>query len=282
MSRDILDLPPPPADARLPYGPDPLQFGDLRLPSGPGPHPVVVVIHGGFWRARYDLEHAGHLCAALTARGLATWSLEYRRIGNSGGGWPGTFQDVALGLDYLRELAPAYDLDLERVVALGHSAGGHLALWLAGRHRVPADDSLRRASGTASRVPTRLRGAVSLAGVADLRRAWELRLSDNVVETFVGGSPERVPERYAGASPIELLPLGVPQALIHGTADESVPYEISQVYHEAAVARGDEATLVTLPGAGHFEVIDPRSEEWPLVVDATLRVLGVSVSGVGC
>src|SRR5438045_2758869 len=120
---DILTSPAPRADARLPYGPDPLHFGDLRLPARPGPHPVVLVVHGGFCRARYDLEHTGQLCAALTAEGLATWNVEYRRIGNAGGGWPGTFQDVALAACHLRELAPKYNLDLEHVVALGHSAG---------------------------------------------------------------------------------------------------------------------------------------------------------------
>src|SRR5436190_1546962 len=105
----ILDLAPPPADARLRYGPEPLHFGDLRLPKGDGPHPVVVVLHGGFWRAAYGLEHIGHLCAALTGAGMATWSIEYRRIGNPGGGWPGTFQDVALAAKYVRELAPTYN-----------------------------------------------------------------------------------------------------------------------------------------------------------------------------
>ncbi|HYF64217.1 MAG TPA: alpha/beta hydrolase, partial [Herpetosiphonaceae bacterium] len=124
MSESILSQPAPPADLRLAYGPDPLHFGDLRLPAGPGPHPLVIVVHGGFWRNRYDLEHIGHVCAALTARGLATWSIEYRRIGDPGGGWPGTFLDAGRAADYARELAPRFNLDLERTVSAGHSAGG--------------------------------------------------------------------------------------------------------------------------------------------------------------
>jgi len=246
-----------------------LQFGDLRVPGGAGPHPALVVIHGGFWRARYDLLHIGHLCAALTTGGVATWSVEYRRLGNPGGGWPGTFQDVAMGAGHLRAIARQYDLDLARVAAIGHSAGGHLALWLAGCHRLKPRDPLFVAD------PLPLVGAISLAGVADLRRTWELGLSSNVVEEFLGGTPRQVPERYGSASPIELVPLGVPQALVHGTKDDTVPFEISTRYQAAALAAGDRVELVALPGTGHFEVIDPRSEEWPAVVAAVRSVLGL-------
>jgi acetyl esterase/lipase len=267
VSRDILDLPAPGADARLAYGPEPQQFGELRLPAGAGPHPVLVVIHGGFWRARYSLEHIGHLCAALTAAGLATWNVEYRRVGDAGGGWPGTFHDVAAAAEYVRELAPTYGLDLGRVVALGHSAGGHLALWLAGRHRIPPGDPLAAAA------PLPLRAAVSLGGVVDLRWASERRLGNGAVEDLLGGPPDQVPERYAAASPAALLPLGVRQVLIHGTADTNVPFALSEGYVAGAVARGDDARLVPLSGAGHFEVIDPRSREWPVVAEAVGTVL---------
>src|SRR5437762_14203815 len=143
--REILERPPPAADRRLAYGPDPNHFGDLRLPAGAGPHPVAIVLHGGFWRARYDLLHIGHLCAALTARGIAAWSLEYRRVGQPRGGWPGTFEDVKSGAAMVSQLP---ELDPQRAISLGHSAGGHLALYLAAERAV--------------------RGAVSLAGVADL------------------------------------------------------------------------------------------------------------------
>ncbi|HMA36210.1 MAG TPA: alpha/beta hydrolase [Chloroflexia bacterium] len=266
-SETILDLPPPPADARIPYGPGPLQFGDLRLPAGPGPYPLAIVIHGGYWLNAYSLDHIGHLCAALTRAGVATWSLEYRRLGDPGGGWPGTFQDVAAGADYLRTLAPRYHLDLGRVVAVGHSAGGQLALWLAARPHRPATDPLYTAD------PLPLRGVVSLAGVVDLQRAWELQLGNGVVEQLLGGTPAAVPARYAATSPRALLPLGVPQRLIHGSADPIVPFALSQAYQVAATAAGDDARLVALPGAGHFEPIDPRSRQWPIVQDTVLALL---------
>jgi len=144
-SEDILTLPAPPADARIAYGPDPLQFGDLRLPTaasggGDGPFPLVVLIHGGYWRNRYDLAYFGHAAAALTATGFATWNIEYRRVGDAGGGWPGTLLDVAAATDYARTLAATQPIDLDRVVALGHSAGGQLAAWLAARRRLAPDE----------------------------------------------------------------------------------------------------------------------------------------------
>lgn len=259
-------MPAPSADARVPYGPEETQFGELWLPPGARPRPVVVLIHGGYWRARYGLDYFGHAAAALRDAGLAVWNIEYRRIGNPGGGWPGTFLDVGGAVDALRDLAERYPLDLGRVVALGHSAGGHLALWAAARHRLPEHDPL------ASPNPLPLAGAISLAGVSDLRRAWELRLSDAVVNDLLGGSPKTVGARYRSASPIELLPLGVPQVLIHGDADTAVPLELSERYHRAALAAGDRCELMVLPGAGHFEVVDPRTSEWQHVL-ASVRTL---------
>ncbi len=267
MSSTILEISPPPTDLRLSYGGGQYHFGDLRLPAGPGPYPVVIGVHGGFWRARYDLGYYGHLCAALATCGVATWNIEYRRVGHEGGGWPGTLEDVALATDYLRTLAPTYNLDLNRVVTLGHSAGGHLALWLAARARIPADSPLHSAA------PLPLRAAVSLAGVCDLQRGWELKLGTTAVPDFVGGSPAQVPERYASASPAALLPLGIPQVLIHGSDDESVPLIVSRDYHAAATALGDDVTLLALPNTGHFEVVDPRSHVWPQVQDVVLALL---------
>ncbi len=138
-SRDILTRPAPPVDHRLSYGTDEFQFGDLRLPKGAGPHPVAIVIHGGCWMSEYGLSYMGHLSAALTEAGVATWCVEYRRVGNQGGGWPGTFEDVARAADHLRKIAKTYPLDLNQVIAVGHSAGGHLALWLAARKLLPKD-----------------------------------------------------------------------------------------------------------------------------------------------
>jgi len=259
MGREILDLPAPPADVRLPYGPDPLQFGDLRLPQGAGPHPVAIVLHGGFWRAKIGLEYAGHMCAAFARAGIATWNLEYRRIGNPGGGWPGTFLDVALGADHLRTLAKKYPLDLKRVISVGHSAGGHLALWLAARPRIPAGGLLAAADAIA------LRGTAPIAGIVDLRRGRELRLGDGAVGELMGGPPEKLPQRYHAGSPTELVPIGIRVRLLHGTDDSIVPIEISNNYQKAAVTAGDDARLVPLPGADHFLPVDPRSIHWPLV-----------------
>src|SRR5262249_40821958 len=153
-------LPPPAPGELISYGTDPLEFGELRLPDGRGPYPIAIVVHGGFWRAAYNLDHISHLCVALNQAGGAAWRLEDRRIGDAGGGWPGTLDDVASGADHLNAIAQKYSLDLNRVVAVGHSAGGQLALWLGGRHETAI----------------KLRGIVSLAGVADLRRAFDLKL----------------------------------------------------------------------------------------------------------
>ncbi|MBI4910635.1 MAG: alpha/beta hydrolase [Acidobacteria bacterium] len=246
MSREILTLPPPPADTRVAYGTDPSQFADLRLPNAPGPHPVIVVIHGGFWRAAYDLVYAGHMSAALSARGFATWNIEYRRIGQPGGGWPGTLDDVAAAVDHLRTIAPEHKLDLRRVIAVGHSAGGHLALWLASRNNPKV----------------KLTAAVSLAGVSDLRDAFQRRLGNGVVADLMGGSPDDLDAPYRAASPLEHLPLRIPTRLIHGDRDDIVPSAMSQAYARAAANAGDDAQAVILPGAGHFELVDTRTPEW--------------------
>lgn len=263
MSDDILNLPEPPPGERITYGEHESQFADLRVPAGPGPHPVLVMIHGGFWRSYFDLVHLGYLCAALTRAGYATWSLEYRRLGGIGGGWPGTFDDVAAGAAHLTTIAAKHKLDLSRVVTMGHSAGGQLALWLAARHKLPA------------RAPPVLpiKGVVALAAVSDLRQGSALHLSDGVVNELLGGDPTKVPERYAYASPVESLPLGLPQVLVHGTNDEIVPCAMSESYERKAVAVHDPARLVALQGLGHFEPIDPRSAAWPRVLEAVKSVM---------
>lgn len=251
---------PEPAQ-RIAYGPDPLQFGELRLPEGAGPHPVVVLIHGGCWRSEYDLEHVAPVGAALARAGLAVWTLEYRRIGNAGGGWPGTFDDVSRGTDHLRALAPSHALDLDRVVLAGHSAGGHLALWLAARR------------ATATETPLRARGVVSLAGITDLRLyATGSGNCNAAVAELLGGMPDAATEIYARASPMELLPLGVPQHLLHGSADAIVPVEQSIRFAERARSRGDRSTAEILEGAGHFDLIAPFAPAWPRI-EAAIRTL---------
>ena len=244
--QDILSLPPEKADARISYGSGPLQFGDLRLPHGPGPHRLVIFIHGGCWRNTYNLDHASHLCAALAKTGVATWNIEYRRLGDIGGGWPGTFDDVMHAAQRLTRLAQNYPLDLTRLLAAGHSAGGHLALWLAAQRVVD------------------LRGVIPLAAVSDLRRASAMRLCSGATGELLGGPPERVPQRYGSSSPFDLLPISVPQHLLHGTADPIVPFSMSE--HFAHTSRN--AKLTPLAGAGHFELIDPRTREWQTVQNA--------------
>jgi acetyl esterase/lipase len=266
---EILSLVHPEPDARIPYGPDDLQFGELRIPDGTGPHPVAIVLHGGCWRARYDIGHTRAFADALRREGCAVWSLEYRRVGNPGGGWPGTFLDVASGADYLRTLAASHPLDLERVVAVGHSAGGHLALWLAARGGLGDGSGIRGAFD-----PLSLSGVVSLAGVTDLRRAVAERVCDTMAAQLVGGGPEEVEARYAEASPIERLPLGVPQRLVTGALDAVVPPAFGEDYVARARAKGDDATHTLVEGAGHFEVIAPRTEAFRAVVKAIRALLG--------
>jgi acetyl esterase/lipase len=266
---EIAAQPRPPAGHRIAYAEGPHRFGELRLPTGPGPHPVVVLIHGGCWQSEYDLDHVTPLAAALTRGGVATWTLEYRRIGATGGGWTATFDDVARGTDHLRALAGEHPLDLDRVVLAGHSAGGHLALWLAARSNLPAGSPLHTPA------PLPMRGVVALAAIADLRAYGAGTGSCNAaVPQLLGGGPDAVPERYAHASPIELLPLGVPQRLVHGAVDPIVPLAQSERYAERARARGDDAQLRVVGGAGHFDVIAPFAPAWAAVERAVHELLG--------
>jgi acetyl esterase/lipase len=253
MARDsadvLFDPPPPAADVRLAYGPEPKQFGDLRLPTVDRLCPLAVVVHGGAWKATYNLIHTGHLCIALGKAGIATWNVEYRSCGDVEGKWPGAGIDVAAAVRFVEELVERYPLDPERVVLVGHSAGGQLALWASKPARLPV---------------------VALAGVSDLRESAERIGPGGAVATFMAGMPREIPDRYAEASPRELLPLGVRQILVHGTKDPEVPYAMSERYVEEA---GGEAELVTLEGAGHFEPIDPQAPEWPRTVEAVRSLL---------
>ena len=266
-SRDLLALPQPPADETIAYGDAPQQVAELRVPQGPGPHPVVVVIHGGCWQAPWGLDHVRSFCAALTAEGSATWSLEYRRLGDPGGGWPGTFEDVAQGAEHLRQAALTHPLDLERVVAVGHSAGGHLALWLAGRHRLPAGSPLRGES------PLTLSGEVSLAGVPDLREGAARSVCGDAIPRLLGGPPPDHVDRLRLSSPIELLPLGVPQRLVSGSLDAIVPPALSKEYAAAAARAGDAIEVDIVESAGHFELVSPDSVAWLTVLSAVRALI---------
>lgn len=243
--------PEPAGPTRYTYGVEPSQFATLSLPSTPGLHPVVVLIHGGFWRAAFGLDLMDPLAADLVDRGYAAWNIEYRRVGLPGGGWPGTLEDVAAAIDLLAELATVAGLDLTRVSVVGHSAGGHLALWAAGRA------GLERGAPGAGPVVD-VAAAVGLAPVTNLRMGAAGGLGGGAVTDFIGGSPEEFPERYAVAEPN--LAGGSAYAIIEGDSDDIVP---------EAFARPDrpgDVTFVLVPGADHFDVIDPTHEAWAAAV----------------
>jgi acetyl esterase/lipase len=262
-------LPSNPADHRIAYGKDPQQFGDLRIPAASGSQPVVVLIHGGCWKSDYaTLSDMAPMADALKTEGIATWNIEYRRL--PGSGWPGTFQDVAAAVDHLRAMGPKYQLDPERVVVVGHSAGGHLALWVAAREGLPSGSLLRGAD------PLPVRGVVDLAGPGDLRAEIAVEVGgcqSRVVEELIGGSPAEVPERYREASPSEMLPLGVPQVLVWGTQDTLRPLWVGEAYAKAAAASGDQVRLLTVDALGHFEIASPHSRAWPKVLHAIRSLL---------
>lgn len=263
---DYQAQPAAPPDERVSYGPLPDQFADLYLPSGAGPHPAILLIHGGCWRAQYGLEPLGLLCLALRDAGLAVWSVEYRRLG-SGGGWPTTFLDVAAAADSLRGLGDRCGIDLGRVIAAGHSAGGQLALWLAARSRLPPGSALFQPK------PLGLRGVLALAALADLAEGARRGLCGGACAELLGGAPEAQPERYAQASPAALLPLGLPQRHIAGALDPVVPADYLASYVAAASAAGDNASLELLPNAGHFEPVAGHGPAWEIVRAAALDLL---------
>lgn len=264
-SRSILIRPAPAADQKIAYGSDGFQFGELRLPKTAGPHPVAIVIHGGCWLSQYGLGYMGHVSAALTEAGLATWNIEYRRIGNPGGGWPGTFEDVAKATDYLPEIATKYSLDLNQVVVVGHSAGGHLALLLGARPQFKKDHPLYSAN------PLKLQGMVSLAGITDLRKTGTA--CDKEVIQFTSGEAKDKSAIYDQASPIALLPLGVRQKIVQGETDNIIPMAMATEYVEAAKKKNDQVELVAVERVGHFELVDPKSAAWPKVQEAVLSLV---------
>jgi acetyl esterase/lipase len=238
------------------YGPHPSQVADLYVPEGGGPFPVAVLIHGGFWRTPFDRELMEPLAEDLAARGIAAWNIDYRRVGDGGGGneWRVTLDDVSASLDQLGAVSAEFPLDTDHTALIGHSAGGHLALWLASEFQVTA--------------------VVSQAGVSDLYDAAHERLGlgspreglgvldvPAVVE-FLGGTPQDVPDRYAAASPSALLPLETPILLVHGDEDDRVPIAQSRAFAEAAREAGDEVEVAEFFGMGHFEVLDPKHESW--------------------
>jgi acetyl esterase/lipase len=260
-AEDILRQPQPPPDERVAYGAAANQFLEVRLPHSNGPHPVLLNIHGGYWRAQYDLSHAGHLCQALRRVGVATFNTEYRRVGNPGGGWPGTFEDIRSAYRFLQQEHSRFHLDLDKFVVMGHSAGGQLALCLAAHE-------------------TSVLRAISLAGVVDLKKGYALHLSHDAVAEFLGGKPDAVPEHYREADPMELSIPHARQWLLHGKDDDTVPPEFSRNYAMQKKKAGESADLLEIPHAGHFELIDPASEAFSQVTKTVLTAVGFA-AGTG-
>ena len=269
---DLLKEEIPAADRRVSYGPEELNFGELRLPRNTKPpHPVVMLVHGGCWAHQlkgldpratsFDLLRP--MAAALADAGIATWNVEYRRYGNSGGGWPGSFEDLSRAADFLRTLASEYSLDLKRVVVAGHSSGGHLAMWVAARPKLPPSSALY------TKDPLRVKAAVNLDGPADPAgfQPMEAKVCGMPALTlFLGGSPAEQPDRYRDASPLPFLPLGVAQEFVGGGLAQRIMDQLT-AYQASARAKGDTVAITTLEGAGHFDMLAPGSKYWKTVED---------------
>jgi 3-dehydroquinate dehydratase type II len=236
------------------YGPDPDNVGDLRIPEGPGPHPVAVLLHGGFWRSTAARDLLDAAAVNLTERGWATWNVEFARVGG-GGGWRATTADVAAAVGSLAEFAEGHQLDLDRVVAVGHGSGGQLAL---------------QAAAGARELP--ISAVVALAPIGDLEAAHRASIGSDAVNAFTRRTPEQSPERYAAASPIRNLPIGVPLLVVHGDEDDQVPAAISRSFAGRAADEGDTVVYHELEGVGHDELIDPATRAWAKVVEEIDRL----------
>lgn len=237
------------------YGDAPSQFSELWRPSGDPPWPTVVMVHGGSWSSSTDRTIMKKIAKDLSDHGYAVWNIEYRRLGEAGGGWPGTFADAARAIDDVASRPDEVPVDLDRLIVLGHSAGGQLALWVAGRAGLPA--------GTVGAGPqVTPRAVVALAPVTDLAGCAETGALEGTCEQVMDGSPAQVPGHYARTSPQELVPLGVPQRVFHGLVDTVVPIDQSRAYVAAAAAAGDDVTLTEQADANHFTVLEPRTPAW--------------------
>ena len=256
--KDLYSRPRPAPTKTIAYGSAPQQVADLWLPDGEGPYRTLIVIHGGCWLAQLPgQQQTSYIAEDLRRRGYAVWNIDYRRIGHDGGGYPGTFLDTAVAIDKLRELAPEHKLDLRRVVAVGHSAGGHLATWGAARRNIPKSSPLYKAD------PLSIAAVVSLAGINDLKDYRERGPTacggPPTIDSLIGAQERQGVDPYADTSPVELLPIVAKQVIVAGALDPIVPLPLVHAYARKAAVAGDVS--LDLPG-GHFELIDPQSNEW--------------------
>ncbi|MFK7980925.1 MAG: alpha/beta hydrolase [Saprospiraceae bacterium] len=248
-------------DYLVPYGEEELQIGELRTPlSTKDTFPLVIFIHGGCWLSDYNLDHVSAVCADLVKEGYAVWTPEYRRVGDEGGGYPNTFKDVQASVDFARTLADIYPLDLENVVVMGHSAGGHLALWLATQQNLAKNSRLHNSN------PLPIKGAIALAGITDLV-AYDKIGNDcsTAVVKLMGGTSEAMDSRYYKGSPINLLPTNIPIRLVHGDKDNIVPISQSEIFAKKAKAKGVDVKVLTIAGGGHFDMVSPYAEAWKVI-----------------
>lgn len=263
---DLLQRPRPQPDATISYGDSALQVVDLWLPPGDGPHPTVLMVHGGCWQTEIaDRRIMNWIAADLRQRGIAVWNIDYRGVDRPGGGYPGTFQDAAAAADALRDHAARYHLDISRLVATGHSAGGHLALWLAGRSRLPAGSPLRSAD------PLPIHAVVALGGLPDLEEAARPPGSGCGTEVIAQISGNG---RYAETSVPHLAPLGVPQVLVNGLQDRIIPVAYAEGYAGPMRAAGDDVRVRFVDRTGHVELITPDSAVWAVAAQEIERALG--------
>lgn len=269
--QDYLALSGPEPTARLAYGPAPSQYAELFLPNGKGPFPVALIVHGGCWTQGFGgIVQMRDMAGALAERGVAVWNVEYRRL-EEGGGYPGTYLDMNAATDKLVSVAGHYGLDLNRLVAVGHSAGGQLVQWMAGRSRIDPSSPLHQAA------PLPIRRVISLGGLADLRHEGELIGSSCEVDVArLAGTASAVrPDIYADTNAAELMPNGSYTVLITGELDTVSPPRVAHAYAERAVRAGDKADVVILPGASHYDEVATRSASWPVVLAAIRKALGL-------
>jgi len=261
---DLLGRPRPQPTATIHYGADPLQVADLWVPAGRGRHPTILMVHGGCWQTEIaDRSIMNWIAEDLRRRGIAVWNIDYRGVDRPGGGYPGTFQDAAAAADALSANAAHYHLDLTHLVAIGHSAGGHLALWLAGRPRLPRGSPLRSAR------PLAVREAISLGGLPDLEETArsENGCGNEVIGRLTGG-------HFADTSVPRLAPLGVKQVLINGNQDRIIPVAYAEGYAAPMRAAGDDVRVRVLDRTGHVELIAPETAAWAAAVEEIERALG--------